>query len=377
MSEKPFRLGYVPALDGLRAVAILVLLLYHAGSSTYVLLLPGGFLGVDVFFTLSGFLITALLLQEWQDTGAVNLIHFYYRRALRLFPALTLLLLACLAFIALYPSQLALNTLNEMPYTIFFVQNWLLIFQPSPLDSGLLAHTWSLSVEEQFYLLWAPALALLLRCGWTPRGILILLAVLITVSAAEKVALQVWDWFPKRIYNSTDTRADALLLGAAAAVVLTGRPLRWSSRATRAIKAGSIVFWLALPALAWTMRFDPPALRLGGYTLFAIGVALSILHIVTHPQSLTARILSRPGLVGIGRVSYGIYLWHTFIFGIFFRTGIVPLPVQALVVLALLLSFTVPALSWQFVESPLLALRHRLSHGRRLTAALAQHPADT
>ena len=211
------RLPYLPGLDGLRAIAVGMVVLYHAG----VAWLPGGFLGVEVFFVISGYLITALLLAERRQLGRIALGTFWFRRARRLFPALSLLLVAVLTFVVLWlPGEVA-RVRGDALAALGYVTNWYYIFRqlsyfeavgrPSPLQ-----HLWSLAIEEQFYLLWPPLLILLLP-RWPRRHILAAL-----VAAAASTLLMAFLYQPhadpSRVYYGTDTRAAGLLFGSALAL---------------------------------------------------------------------------------------------------------------------------------------------------------------
>src|ERR687893_4241 len=239
------RLPYMPGLDGLRALAVIAVLLYHAGLSW----IPGGFLGVEVFFVISGYLITAMLLAEWRVRGRVDLKAFWLRRARRLLPALYLLLLVTLAYpVVFLPGEVA-GLRNDALAAFGYVTNWYLVFgQESYFEAvgrpSLLKHLWSLAVEEQFYLLWPPVLAVGLSVGakrWRQRRVLIVALAGAVTSALLMVILYRPEADPSRIYFGTDTRATGLLLGAALAFWWTPWPVRASgergcSAATRCLR---------------------------------------------------------------------------------------------------------------------------------------------
>ena len=239
--DRPFRLGHRPALDGLRAIAVLVVMAHHG----YVLGFRGGSIGVDIFFVLSGFLITSLLLEEWDRTEGISFGKFYLRRVLRLLPALLLLLF----FVEVY----ALGVLRgprlwEMQKAIlavlFYASNWFSIARPDGL--GPLSHAWSLSIEEQFYLLWPPLLFLLLRSRL--RMSLIAAVIVLLAGAAAVHRAFVWTgpeslW---RIYNGLDTRIDELLAGCGLAAALAARRINLNSLRT-------FVRFSYLPSLAFIL----------------------------------------------------------------------------------------------------------------------------
>jgi peptidoglycan/LPS O-acetylase OafA/YrhL/CubicO group peptidase (beta-lactamase class C family) len=347
------RLPYLPGLDGLRALAVAAVLLYHAELG-----FVGGFLGVEVFFVLSGFLITALLFAEWQQHGRIQLAAFWMRRVRRLLPALILMLVGTFALAwLLVPdalSQLRADALAALGY----VMNWQLVFsQQSYFDSmsrpSLLQNLWSLAVEEQFYLLWP----LLFIAGMRYLGRFGLLIATLILAAAS-VALMAWLYQPgadpSRMYYGTDTRAAGLLVGAALA-------LAWPLRRTPSVghRSGlllSCVGTLALAGLliAFLRVYDyHPWLYYGGFLLTAIGTAIVIAAVI-HPRArLVPALLGWRPLRWIGLRSYGIYLWHWPIFMVTRPYQDVPIDGWPLLLLRLALVLGLAALSYRFVELPI------------------------
>jgi peptidoglycan/LPS O-acetylase OafA/YrhL len=355
---EPFKLGYRPALDGLRAVAVLAVMVYHSG------LIYGGFLGVDVFFTLSGFLITTLLLEEHARAGTIAIGRFYVRRALRLLPALV-------AFLIFWGGA-SMNApqfwviLGELLGVLFYVTNWLIIYwMAGPLD-----HTWSLAIEEQFYVVWPVTLLLLLR--WVRRSTWIV-AVLVTAAAgslAWRLALALVAGTPfTRIYVGTDTHADGVLIGAALAVLLSRQggcaPTGTLRRAVVALSAlGLPLLLLAAPLV--------PGYAWGVTTLAALATGGVILDIVAGGSRVT-RWLECAWLVSIGRISYGLYLWHWPVFGwhaALRSPGESAAPLW-LSVLAWSLTFAAALISYHLIERPFLAYKARLSANREIEPAPA------
>jgi peptidoglycan/LPS O-acetylase OafA/YrhL len=216
-------LTQLPSLDGLRGLAILAVMLNNARY------LPGGFLGVDIFFVLSGFLITALLLQEWQRTGTIRLGAFYARRALRLLPALFALLALVLVAPGLF--YLAARPWKDAAIAALYATNWVNAF--SLRNMAILDHTWSWTVEEQFYVLWPPLVPVLLALRVRRRWILSM--VLLGISVSTRLRLLLWDGPAsiKRLYYGLGTRLDALLVGCLVALLVSSdlipRPWRWCS----------------------------------------------------------------------------------------------------------------------------------------------------
>src|SRR5919199_3682700 len=215
------RLPYLPGLDGLRALAVTAVLLYHADLKW----IPGGFLGVEIFFVISGYLITALLLSEWRQKGTISLKNFWLRRARRLLPALYVLLVVTLAFAVVFlPGEVA-GLRGDVLAAVGYVTNWYLIFgQESYFESvgrpSMLQHLWSLAVEEQFYLIWPVVLAVGLGVGATRLRRRRVLTVALLGAAASALAMALLytpGVDPSRVYYGTNTRATGLLFGAALA----------------------------------------------------------------------------------------------------------------------------------------------------------------
>src|SRR5262245_21902618 len=227
------RLGYIPALDGLRAVAVAAVLLYH-GDQHWI---PGGFLGVDVFFVISGYLITCLLLSDWREHGHIQMARFWIRRARRLLPALFAMLAAVSMYALLFLHDDVAKLRGELVAALLYVENWFLIFRhQSYFEStgrpSLLQHVWSLAVEEQFYLLWPLLLAGGLALWGTRRHrLLIAIVCAALVSAILMAVLYVPYTDPSRVYYGSDTRANAILIGAALAMVWA--PWRLTKRTGR------------------------------------------------------------------------------------------------------------------------------------------------
>jgi len=240
IKERHAPTGYWPALDGFRGIAVVLVVAFNLELG-----LPAGYVGVDMFFVLSGFLITALLLREHDSAQRINLGAFYVRRALRLIPALLILtLLLCGAATLLHPPELARHYYIGSLAALFFVGNWIMALDPAngSLVMGPLAPTWSLGVEEQFYLVWPLVLGWMLAHRVRIGGVVISG---IVASAAWRVWLSYEGVHPWRIYCATDTRADALLIGCLLAVLLARSDIahRVSGRAL------SVASWGALTAL--------------------------------------------------------------------------------------------------------------------------------
>ncbi len=302
------RFSYQPALDGIRALSVLAVIAYHYGYHWA----KGGFLGVDAFFVLSGYLITTLLVLEYRRGRGIGLIAFWGRRARRLLPALFLVLI----FVALYTHHYVVpweraGIRNDGIASLFYAANWRFVIDQQSYftlfsAASPLRHTWSLAIEEQFYIVWP---LIVLGCLRLAKGSTRLLAGVCTAGALVSILLmatlyQVGD--PSRAYYGTDTHAHALLIGALLALVL----LAWtpSARWRRIVK---VVGPLALVAMfvAWWQVSDVASLYYhGGSAVFAIVVALVISASMTGGPTRAA--LAFGPLPWIGRLSYGLYLWH-------------------------------------------------------------------
>lgn len=341
-----FRLGHQPALDGLRGLAVGAVLLGHARLP----FLPGGYLGVDLFFVLSGFLITAILLQEQAQTGRIRLLRFYGRRALRLLPALCAVVGVSLLYGGLGPAAVAREMALDAAGSLLYVENWLRALTAH--HGPLLGHTWSLAIEEQFYLTW-PLLLGARRGTTAPLVAIALLGAL--ASALLRAALFAGPPTVPRLYHGTDTRADALLGGCALG-------LAWATPAVRArLQAAhrlvSAAAWAAaavLGAVLLRVRADDGWLYRGGLSLMALCASALLLCAVTAPP----RPLVWPPLRWLGRISYGLYLWHYPVFQVFWIHGWLT-PAGRLAAAAL--SVAVAALSYYGLERPFLAFKAALS----------------
>ncbi|HLM00031.1 MAG TPA: acyltransferase [Pyrinomonadaceae bacterium] len=348
MQNEAFRLGYRPQLDGLRGIAILLVFLHHAGIS----FIHGAHIGVDIFFVLSGFLITALLCQEYEKKARVSLRNFYIRRILRLTPALALLLAVFAAYtLALKSGDALAKSGQAILYTALYLSDFALAFDLASL--GSLEHTWSLAIEEHFYLLFPVALVALLRKKCSRRTILILLGVLIFAIAVHRAFL--WDSTPQavnRVFYGFDTRADGLLVGCLLGLIASWGKLprvNWFP----ALPAALVLFF-ACVFVSWDS-----ALYAYGLPVINLSTAL-VLAFVLNGNTAVSAWLGNKVLVWIGMISYGLYLWHNLIF-ILVRERVVASP-WGVLVLGGIISFVCAALSYYLLEKPCLKLKERFTN---------------
>jgi len=328
----------------------------------------GGFIGVDIFFVLSGFLITSLLLQEHQVTGRISLKNFYIRRALRLLPALVLLLAAMLIYSRVALSQeTASQTVKFAGVVILYITNWARAFEWIP-GSNLLGHLWSLAVEEQFYLLWPPVLLILLRLRIPRRTLAMLITCLIVLVILRRFDLLLQGGISQgRIYLGSDTRADSLLVGCLAAM-LHGWQMLPDGKVFRFLLRLSTV--IAIPVL-FIYLVDAYGIRSQTYfsfglTVVAFAVAVVILQAMQISPNPVLFVLENGFLVYVGKISYGLYLWHFFAIEITLGLAVGNAIKLGLSLLAL---FGIAAISFYCVELPFLRLKSRFASRNQTTSA--------
>ncbi|TDD61390.1 acyltransferase [Kribbella antibiotica] len=303
------RKAHLPALDGLRGVAIIGVLLFHTGH------LSGGFLGVDLFFALSGYLITDLLLREVERTGVVSLAGFWGRRVRRLLPALATMLVGVTVLVWFVGApDLVRTTLSDGPWVQANLINWHLLAESASYwerfgAERVFGHLWSIAVEEQFYLLWPLVVLGIARfsqqvhkrvaVGATAGAVISLVLMIVLVSPED----------PTRVYTGTDTRAFSLLLGALVAT----RPVRTAvARVVGARTGAAATLLVAGLGTAWVLvdGVDSQWLFTGGLFAHSLAAALLIVLCTQAPDSLVAKSLGWRPLRGLGQISYSLYLWH-------------------------------------------------------------------
>ena len=372
-------LSYIPALDGIRGVAIVVIMGYHGG----VFLTSGGFYSLDTFFALSGFLITSLLISEWQRSATIRLGRFWARRARRLLPALLVMLLGVALFAAFLVPAGTYPTLRGDAFSaLFYFANWHFIangsnyFNQTALTSPL-THTWSLAVEEQFYLVW-PLVVLGLFKLWKSTRALLVVCIVGALASSIEMAVLYSPGDVDRLYYGTDTRAQSLLVGAALAASLSlwadhrrrmgplpaltnqvrrrlGGDPAWAVQTVRGRATAHAVgvAGVAVSAVLWTVvSYNDSFAYRGGFLLAALATTAVLFSVVCSQRSLLARCLSVAPLRYVGRISYGMYLWHfpLFIYIDNARTGLTGYPLFAVRVAVTLVVATG---SFYVVERPI------------------------
>jgi peptidoglycan/LPS O-acetylase OafA/YrhL len=356
-----FKLGYRPELDGFRGISIILVFIHHL----YHPLLPGGFLGVDMFFVLSGFLITSLLLGEWREYGSISLKNFYIRRVCRLMPAVFFLILALAAFALLFQNKAgAEKTFQGIWLTLSYASNWFYAFNAVSADNPL-GVTWSLAIEEQFYLLFPLFLYFALKNKFASRQIIYVLIFLIAVVSLHRAFLAASGANTQRLYYASDTRADALLIGCLVAF-LVSQNFSLVNRIQRYLKAGAFVSLIFLLTMFATANWSDAVLyQMGGYSFVALSVAILLAAVVICQPKLTVKALSSAPLVWIGRVSYGLYLWHWTVRYFIYDKEVLP-PSNLHLAAAIFLSLAFTFFSFYLVEQPFLKVKKLFNRERGL-----------
>ena len=360
---------YVPynaGIDGLRAIAVLAVIAYHSGMSRFL----GGFLGVEIFFVISGYLITALLLGEYAENRRIDIKRFWNRRARRLFPALIAYIGGATA-LAYMTARDVLPTKSEILAALGYIYNWFSIFQDVSYTEGFerknfFHHLWSLAVEEQFYLIWP----LLLWGSLTLVGKRATFALVVTGIAASTILRWIlYEPFtdPLRVYYGTDTRASALLIGAALAFLwrpwqtdkaIIASPNKWSRIAVFSIGCLSLagLIWANMHYTLFYPRID--SLFRGGMLITSVLTALVIAVSVT-PKSILGTILGIAPMRWIGKRSYGLYLWHWPIFQLTRPRVDVEIDGWELFLIRMVVTVVLVEISYQLVERPIRERRFR------------------
>jgi peptidoglycan/LPS O-acetylase OafA/YrhL len=346
---------YIPGLDGLRAIAVLAVIAYHLNFDWAA----GGLLGVTVFFVLSGYLITDLLIAEFVTTDRINFKNFWIRRARRLLPAMFTMLLVVITWVTIFEQAMLDRLEEDTVAAILYVSNWWYIFQElSYFESfgppSLLTHFWSLAVEEQFYILWPLGILLVMKMKVKEGSLFSMILLGAIASAAAMTIIYEPGTDPSRVYYGTDTRIFSLLLGASLAVIWPSRKLstnlpfeiRWKLDFV-GLFALAFIFYMF-----WNTDQYQDFLYQGGMVAMSVA-SLLVVAVIAHPSSKLNTVLSFKPLRWIGVRSYGIYLWH---FPVIVLTSPqwgadAPSLLRTTFQLVLILLFT--SFSWTFIENPI------------------------
>jgi peptidoglycan/LPS O-acetylase OafA/YrhL len=350
---------YIPAIDGLRAVAVIAVMLYHLGFSW----IPGGFLGVDLFFVISGYVITRLILDSIARSGGLDLRAFYKARFRRLFPPLIFMILVTIIYIGIWAPETMRRFVTDSPFALAGAMNWWLVFRHTDyFDSiarpPLLQHTWSLAVEAQFYLVWPLILLLVLRRFGKNRipGAALLIAAIsgislfivsLTVDAANVAQVS-------HVYFGTDTHSIGLFLGAALAVSWVPQNLeeKVDKRAQDFIDGIGVIGFIGLIGTFLLVNETDPTLYKLAFPLAGL-FGCAILTSIVHPASRFAPILSSKAAVWVGERSYAIYLWHWVVFQVTRPAVDLEGSAWALYALRILIVFALADISLRRVELPI------------------------
>lgn len=350
---------YIPAIDGLRALAVIAVMLYHLGFTW----IPGGFLGVDLFFVISGYVITRLLLDSIEQSGGLDLRGFYLARARRLLPALIFTVTTTTIAIGIWAPDTIKRLLTDMPFALTGTMNWWLVARHQDYFESigrppLLQHTWSLAVEAQFYLLWPLILYFILKRLGKKR---IPIAALV-IAAASGVALLLVSFSldasnaskVSHVYFGTDTHSIGLFLGAALAVswIPQNFTTQVSKKAQDFIDGIGVFGFIGIIATFLLIDETKPTLYKIAFPLAGIFGA-SIVMSVVHPASRFAPILQNPIFVWIGQRSYAMYLWHWIIFQVTRPSVDLAGQMWALYALRILIVFALADISLRFIEQPI------------------------
>ena len=348
---------YIHSVDGLRAVAVIAVLLYHLGIDW----IPGGFLGVDLFFVISGYVITGLILDSIARSGTLDLRAFYLSRIRRLVPALVAMLVFTTLFIGVYAPDTVRRFLADIPYVMTGSMNWALVSRQQDYFEAigrppLLQHTWSLAVEAQFYLIWPLVLLFILRYFGKKNIPFAALAIAIASGVtlfAYSIRIDTQESAISHVYFGTDTHSIGLFLGSALAVSWQPQNLtrEISKRAQDFIDLIGVVGLLGLFSTFLFINENDPTLYRIAFPLSALFGCATLISVV-HPASRFAPILSTRPLIWIGERSYGIYLWHWIVFQLTRPSIDLVGDDWALYALRVLIVFALADISLRYIEIP-------------------------
>ncbi|MBM2658192.1 acyltransferase family protein [Staphylococcus pseudoxylosus] len=344
---------YMPGLDGLRAIAVIGIIIYHLNKQW----LTGGFLGVDTFFVISGYLITSLLLFEYESTGIINLKQFWLRRIKRLIPAMLVLVMVVTVATLIFKHAEIVNIKQDAFAAIFYVSNWWYIatdvnyfeqFAFMPLK-----HLWSLAIEEQFYIIFPIVFILLLLIIKKYRNVTLILWIISLVSLLTMIIIGQAQTGHSRVYFGTDTRLQTMLLGVIFAFVWPPFKLKKNPNhiLRTIIDSIGVVGIALLLMLFFIVNDDSNWIYNGGFYLIS-GLTLFVIMSAVHPSGYFAKILGNPLFIYIGKRSYSLYLWHfpviSFIHS-YYVDGQLPVYVY---VVDIILTIILSEMSYRYIETP-------------------------
>ena len=348
---------YIQSVDGLRAVAVIAVLLYHLAIDW----IPGGFLGVDLFFVISGYVITGLILDSIERSGGLDLRAFYLSRVRRLLPALIAMVIFTTIYIGVYAPETVRRFLSDLPYVFTGTMNWALVNRQQDYFEAigrppLLQHTWSLAVEAQFYLIWPLVLLFVLRYFGKKNISLVALAIALASGIAlfvYSIQIDIRESAVSHVYFGTDTHSIGLFLGAALAV--SWKPQNLTKEITKRAQdfidlIGVFGFLGLLSAFLFINESDPTLYRVA-FPLTAIFGCATLISVI-HPASRFAPLLSTKPALWIGERSYGIYLWHWIVFQLTRPSLDLVGDDWALYSLRVLIVFALADISYRYIETP-------------------------
>ncbi|GAB0337276.1 acyltransferase family protein [Staphylococcus pseudintermedius] len=351
--RKPINPRYMPGLDGVRAVAVIAIIIYHLNPQW----LSGGFLGVDTFFVISGYLITSLLLTEYHNTGKIELMSFWLRRVKRLIPAVLFLVMGVIVLSLIFMPTEIQKVRADSIAAIFYVSNWWYIMQNVDYFEQFavqpLKHLWSLAIEEQFYLVFPIVLLSLLSFIRRLKSIRIIFLILLVISMIAMMVLYVPNENVARVYFGTDTRIQTLLMGVLLALVWPPFQLKAKvNRQMRTMIDTAGVVGLAILFICFKFVSETNSiLYYGGFFLISM-VTLLVIASSVHPSGYFAKFLGNKVFTFIGSRSYSLYLWHYPIIVLIhhqFVQGQIP---PLVYVVEILLMVLMAEFSYKFIEQP-------------------------
>jgi peptidoglycan/LPS O-acetylase OafA/YrhL len=350
---------HTPALDGVRGIAILIVMVYHLewlfpGLHEYV---KGGFLGVDVFFVLSGFLITSILLSEQDKTGGISLKKFYLRRCLRLIPAFWLFLIGLYIFGTYLLPEFQAGLVygrNDFLFAVTYTMNWFSASNHS-FDSNL-NHVWSLSIEEQFYILWSLILWKAFADNTKRRFILYLTLGFVAALCVSRAVRALTGADLRTLYYSTDTRIDSILIGCAASMIYMWKMVSPEFLSRMWFPIVSLLALASSLVVLVLSSHEGRNLYISGLPIFNISIAILIFWLVNRKGTAIHKILESRVLVWIGNISYSLYLWHYLMYEFAKKEFATP---GSEIFVGVTLAFAIACASYYFVEKPFLKLKHR------------------